>query len=57
MASRMTIDREGYPFEADNGYYVKYEDYVALEVKYENLRQAVEKAQRVICLELAEDDN
>lgn len=31
MVRRITIDREGYPFETDNGEYVKYDDYAEIK--------------------------
>lgn len=42
--------------EPKEGHYVKYEDYEALEVKYQNLLQVISESMRKIEMEIAADD-
>lgn len=57
MAQRYSTD-ELYPeiYEDETGPLVKYEDYAALETKYENLLQIVRDSMRKIEIEVLDED-
>lgn len=53
MVQRYDVDSPSVCFEAEDGYFVKYEDYAALELKVlaalSHLERAAEAENRVLC--------
>lgn len=56
MVTRYTASYNDY-YENDDGEFVSYQDYEALEVKYLNLCEVVEKAQRALNMALPDDED